>query len=97
MEQVAVVGLDLAKSVFQVYGVTAQGEAVLRRRLSRGQLQKLFAKLLPCLVGMEAWSPALQRLLNPSTSIQMPQRPFSCSNLLLPSGRLGFSSCSCSL
>lgn len=97
MEQVAVVGLDLAKSVFQVHGVNAQGEAVLRRRLSRRQLQKLFAKLPPCLVGIQAWSPALQRLLNPSTSIQIPQRPFSCSNLLLPSGRMGFSSCSCSL
>ncbi len=54
MEQVAVVGLDLAKSVFQVHVVNALGEAVLRRRLSRGQLQKLFAKLPPCLVGMEA-------------------------------------------
>ncbi len=97
MEQVAVVGLNLAKSVFEVHGVNAQGGAVLQRRLPRGQLQKLFAKLPPCLVGMEAWSPALQRFLNPSTSIQIPQRPFSCSNLLLPSGRLGFSSCSCSL
>lgn len=36
MEQVSVVGLDLAKSVFQVHGVNAQGEAVLRRRLTRG-------------------------------------------------------------
>jgi transposase len=54
MEQVSVVGLDLAKSVFQVHGVNAQGEAVLRRKLSRGQLLKLFEKLPPCLVGMEA-------------------------------------------
>jgi transposase len=41
MEQVSVVGLDLAKSVFQVHGANAQGEAVLRRRLTRGQLLKL--------------------------------------------------------
>jgi len=54
MEQVSVVGLDLAKSVFQVHGVNAQGEAVLRRRVTRCQLLKLFEKLPPCLVGMEA-------------------------------------------
>ncbi len=54
MEQVSVVGLDLAKSVFQVHGVNAQGEAIVRRRLTRGQLLKLFEKLPPCLVGMEA-------------------------------------------
>jgi transposase len=58
MEQVSVVGLDLAKSVFQVHGVNAQGEAVLRRRLTRSQLLKLFEKLPPCLVGMEACASA---------------------------------------
>ena len=58
MEQVSVVGLDLAKSVFQVHGVNAQGEAVLRRKLSRGQLLKLFEKLPPCLIGMEACASA---------------------------------------
>ena len=58
MEQVSVVGLDLAKSVFQVHGVNPRGEAVLRRRLSRGQLLKLFEKLQPCLVGMEACASA---------------------------------------
>lgn len=58
MEQVSVVGLDLAKSVFQVHGVNAQGEAVLRRRLTRGQLLKLFEKLPPCLIGMEACASA---------------------------------------
>jgi transposase len=54
MEQVSVVGLALAKSVFQVHGVNAQGEAVLRRRLTRSQLLQLFERLPPCLVGMEA-------------------------------------------
>lgn len=43
MEQVSVVGLNLAKSVFQGHGVNAQGEAVLRRRLTRGKLLKLMA------------------------------------------------------
>lgn len=54
MEQVSVVGLDLTKSVFQVHGINAQGEAVLRRGLTRAQLMKLFEKLPPCLVGMES-------------------------------------------
>lgn len=58
MEQVSVVGLDLAKSVFQVHGVNSQGNAVLRRRLTRSQLVKLFEKLPPCLVGMEACASA---------------------------------------
>ena len=58
MDQVSVVGLDLAKSVFQVHGVNAQGEVVLRRRLTRGQLLKLFEKLPSCLIGMEACSGA---------------------------------------
>ncbi|SMC95974.1 transposase, partial [Novosphingobium sp. B1] len=58
MEQVSVVGLDLAKSVFQVHGVNSQGNAVFRRRLTRSQLVKLFEKLPPCLVGMEACASA---------------------------------------
>ncbi len=58
MEQVLVVGLDLAKSVFQVHGVNTRGETVLRRRLARGQLLKQFEKLPPCLVGMEACASA---------------------------------------
>lgn len=54
MSEVAVIGLDLAKSVFQVHGIDAEGQNVLRRRLSRGQVLKLFEKLPACLVGMEA-------------------------------------------
>lgn len=55
---IATIGLDLAKTVFQVHGVDASGRAVLRRRLSRGELLAFFAKLPPCLVGMEACSSA---------------------------------------
>ena len=58
MDQVSVIWLDLAKSVFQVHGVNAQGEVVLRRRLTRGQLLKLFEKLPSCLIGMEACASA---------------------------------------
>ena len=52
--QVATIGLDLAKHVFQVHGVDAAGKVVLRRRLRRVQVVEFFAALPPCLVGMEA-------------------------------------------
>lgn len=54
MGNVTTIGLDLAKSVFQVHGVDADGEAVLRQRLTRGRMLKFFAKLPRCLVGIEA-------------------------------------------
>jgi hypothetical protein len=54
MGNVTTIGLDLAKSVFQVHGVDADGAAVLRQRLTRGRMLKFFAKLPPCLIGIEA-------------------------------------------
>lgn len=54
MSDVRVIGLDLAKNVFQVHGVDADGAVVLRQRLTRARLLKLFGKLPPCLVGIEA-------------------------------------------
>jgi transposase len=48
----------LPKSVVQVDDANAQGEAVLRSKLSRGQLLKVFEKLAPCLVGREACASA---------------------------------------
>jgi transposase len=48
------IGLDLAKSVFQVHGVDASGEVVIRRRLTRAKVLDFFGKLPQCLVGMEA-------------------------------------------
>lgn len=54
MEQVSIIGLDLAKNVFQVHGVTAAGRPVIRRQLRRRQVLDFFARLPSCLVGMEA-------------------------------------------
>ena len=54
MGQVVTIGLDLAKSVFQVHGVDEAGEIVVRRKLRRSQLLAFFAKLPACLVGVEA-------------------------------------------
>jgi transposase len=55
---VATIGLDLAKTVFQVHGVDENGETILRRKLSRSELAAFFTKLPTCLIGMEACSSA---------------------------------------
>lgn len=52
--QVTTIGLDLAKSVFQVHGVDAAGKVIYQRQLRRGQVIAFFKNLPPCLVGMEA-------------------------------------------
>ena len=54
MTEVITIGLDLAKSVFQVHGVDASGKPVIRRQFRRRQVLPFFKKLPPCLVGMEA-------------------------------------------
>ena len=57
--QITTIGVDLAKSVFQVHGVDAAGEVVVRRRLRRAQVLPFFAGLgRRCLVGMEACASA---------------------------------------
>ena len=56
--QITTVGLDLAKNVFQVHGVSEHGKVVLRKQLRRDQVAAFFANLPACLVGMEACSSA---------------------------------------
>lgn len=68
MTKISMIGLDLAKNVFQVHGVDASGQVVLRRQLRRGQVERFFAELPPCVVGMEAcggahyWARVVQQL-----------------------------------
>jgi transposase len=68
MQTVKTIGLDIAKSVFQVHGVDADGQVVIRRKLKRRYVLAFFQKVPPCLVGMEAcatshhWSRELQAL-----------------------------------
>jgi len=52
--QITTIGLDLAKSIFQVHGVDATGQVVVRKSLRRSQMLAFFTKLPPCLVGIEA-------------------------------------------
>jgi transposase len=58
MAEVTIVGLDLAKRVFQVHGATADGGVAVRKKLSLGQVLALFAGMPPCVVAMEACATA---------------------------------------
>lgn len=66
--QVTTIGLDLAKNIFQVHGITADGTVAFNRSLRRAQLLEFFEKLDPCLIGMEAcgsshhWARQFQKL-----------------------------------
>ena len=60
MQLVTTIGLDIAKSVFQVHGVDAAGQVVIRRQLKRRYVLMFFQKLPPCLVGIEACASAHQ-------------------------------------
>ena len=68
MQTVSTIGLDIAKSLFQVHGIDAAGQVVIRRQLKRRYLLAFFEKLPPCLIGIEAcasshhWSRELQAL-----------------------------------
>lgn len=63
--QVATIGIDLAKSVFQVHGIDTAGRVVVATALRCGQVLAFFDKLRPCLVGMEACATA-HRLMPPA-------------------------------
>ena len=54
MSEIIMVGLDLAKNVFQVHGADGSGRAVLRKKLRRAQVLEFFAQLTSCVVAMEA-------------------------------------------
>ena len=68
MQTITTIGLDIAKSVFQVHGVDVEGNVIIRRQLKRRYVLTFFQKLPPCLVGIEAcassqhWSRELQAL-----------------------------------
>jgi transposase len=78
MGEVSTIGLDIAKSTFQIHGVDGAGTVVIRKRVTRVKVLEFFAALPPCLVGIEAcptahhWSRRLQefghtvRLMPPS-------------------------------
>ena len=68
MHEVTTIGLDIAKSVFQVHGIDAAGNVIIRRQLKRRYVLAFFQKRPPCFVGIEAgatshhWSRELKAL-----------------------------------
>jgi transposase len=52
--KITTIGVDLAKNVFQIHGVDERGKVAVRKQLKRAEMAKYFAKLEPCLIGMEA-------------------------------------------
>jgi transposase len=68
MQTVTTIGLDIAKSVFQVHGVDAAGQVIIRRQLKRRYILAFIQKLSSCLIGIEAcasshhWPRELQAL-----------------------------------
>src|ERR1700736_946035 len=95
MSEITVIGLDLAKHVFQVHGADPDGRPVLRKRLRRNQVLEFFASLSPCLIGMGAcagshyWGRELQarghevRLIPPQSQ-RPPERLTSPGEHLAP-------------
>ena len=67
MKEVSIIGVDLAKNVFQLHGASAAGTVLFRKKLSRPQFQRFMAEHPPCLVAMEAcggahhWARELER------------------------------------
>ena len=68
MKEVSIIGVDLAKNVFQVHGAAADGSVLFRKKLSRPQFARFMAEQRPCFVAMEAcasahhWARKLQAL-----------------------------------
>ena len=95
MQTITTIGLDIAKSGFQVHGVDAGGPAVIRRQLKRRYVLAFFQKLTPCLVGIEACASAhhFRRTMSLGSdtmstksttdatliSFPLPVRPWGCS------------------
>ena len=77
MQQITTIGLDIAKSVFQVHGVDAEDNVILRRQLKRRYVLAFFQKLPPCLVGIEACASShhwlTRRALRATRTVRAPQ------------------------
>jgi transposase len=98
MQTVTTIGLDIAKSVFQVHGVDAEGNVLIRRQLKRRYVLAFFQKLSPCLVGIEAcatshhWSRELKalghnvRLMPPATELLSLDRAGAEAALMMAKG-----------
>ncbi len=75
---ITTLGIDLAKSVFQLHGVDADGTVVLQKKLRRGAVLDFLGKLEPCLIGMEACPSA--HFWARSSDVTPSRRPASVSS-----------------
>jgi transposase len=73
MQTVTTIGLDIAKSVFQVHGVDAAGQVVIRRQLKRRQVLAFFQRLPACLVGIETCASSHHSVFDPHRTIVVVQ------------------------
>ena len=78
MGEVSTIGLDIAKNLFQIRGVDADGTVVIRKRIGRARVLEFFSELPPCRVGMEACATAHQwarelRRLGHKNSLRLPK------------------------
>src|SRR5689334_20846392 len=87
MKNIKVLGIDLAKNVFQLHGTNAKGKCILRKRLSREKLAEFVAQINPCIIGIEAcmsshyWARVFQNMGH-TVKIMSPQfvKPYVMSN-----------------
>src|SRR5438128_1957981 len=83
MQAITTIGLDIAKSVFQVHGVAAAGQVVIRRQLKRRYVLAFFQKLPSCLVGIEQ----LLDVVANSSDKRLPEIARACVAALGPQRR----------
>src|SRR5262245_23786733 len=87
MKNIKVLGIDLAKNVFQLHGTNAKGKCVLRKRISREKLAEFVAQINPCIIGLEAcmsahyWARVFQTMGH-TVKMMSPQfvKPYVMSN-----------------
>ncbi len=87
MENISVIGIDLAKNIFQLHGIDTNGKVILKKKLRRDRLVPFFSNLKPCLIGIEAcsgahyWKRTLDRLGH-NVKIMAPQyvKPYVKTN-----------------
>ena len=79
--EIAVIGIDIGKNVFHLIGLDSRGAIVLKRKLSRSQLESFVANLPPCLIGMEACAPTrkIVRRAGQASPIAQRRRVFCCA------------------
>ena len=87
MGEVSTIGLDIAKSVFQIHGVDVAGVVVIRKRISRAKLLEFFATLPACLVGHRGVSD--RTLLEPPASGARTHCEAWCRDNIRPGAKRG--------